>query len=512
MRDQHRGIEGDGWFWLHGGDQSQAVPGFLIATVDNPIKLSRLHPMLNTQDQWPSGGSSGSTAPAAHGYVGGTAVTLLNLRVTGMKWTGGNPLATRETISATTAAIGAHLPVTIRRDGSASFDADAVVAELELINEWTGKPGLKISMECSEGESRFSAATVRYEYPETPRAEVRGGQIELQGEWTLPSYDHEVVGIPSTTLLRVVSDPAVDVEEPMGHVASLQLLLSMITKSAPDLCNLRLHHPDRGSVGDQGQLLYDPVTLVVPWARRRPTRHEGPLTSPFSKHRLALITFDEIGGIDGLARWTDLAADLSITLSMLTSAAFAADLPLENKFLNVCSAAEGLHRHWNPPTDEVEADARARRVAIINQFEVSDDKRLLKKALRHAHEPSLSERLHSLAEEVPLTATAVTSDAVRQWSDATAWTRNQLAHPNAPGEIQKRVEAGLHPASGLDFIALAHATYWITSAALLTRVGVSDELLAERINGHELRWGNEQSRASIRRWHTISDGAGFSEG
>jgi hypothetical protein len=511
VKDQHRGIEGDGWFWPLDSDRTRAVPGSLVATVDSPIELVLLQPMLNTEDEWLWGSDVGAAAPAAHGYVGGTAVTLLNLRITGMKQTGSNPLATRETISANTAAIGAHLPVIGRRDGSAGFDADAVVAELELLDEWTGRPGLAISMEQSQGASRFSAATVRYEYPETPSAQVRGGRIELQGEWILPSYDHEVVGIPSSTLLRVVSDPAVDIDKPMGHVASLQLLLSLVTASAPDVCNFRLHHPEERSVGNQGQFLYSPVTLVVPWARRRPGRHAGPLTSRFSKHRLALLTFGEIGGIEGLARWVNLATDLAVVLSMLTSAAFVADLPLENKFLNVCSAAEGLHRHWHPTTDEAEAAARIRRDAIIGHVDSSDDKQLLKKALRHAHEPSLAERLRALASEVPATAAAVTGNEVRQWSDATAWTRNQLSHPNAPGDIKKREEAGLHPASGLDYIALAHATYWITTAALLRKLGVADELLAARIDDHELSWGNDQARGSIRRWHTTSNGAGFNK-
>ncbi|MEI2651390.1 MAG: hypothetical protein V9G12_04345 [Microthrixaceae bacterium] len=115
LKDHHQGIEGDGWFWPHDGERARAVPGLLRATVDDPIELVLLQPMLNTHDEWMQGSASGTTGPAAYGYIGNTAVTLLNLRVTGTNHTLGNPLATGETISADTAALGAHLPVVRRR-------------------------------------------------------------------------------------------------------------------------------------------------------------------------------------------------------------------------------------------------------------------------------------------------------------------------------------------------------------------------------------------------------------
>jgi hypothetical protein len=407
--------------------------------------------------------------------------------------------------------VGAHLPVIGKLDGTASLIADALVVEFELLEDWMGRRGLSITEELPKvSPTHITAATVRYEYPETLTAEVPGGHIELQGEWTRPRYEEATVGFRTATLLRVCSDAPTDVDDHFHHAASIQLLLSLLTAAAPDVRSFRLHHPDRRCGDRNGTPLYDPAALIVPWARRRPEYSSGPLKTPFQNGRLAVLSFDEVGGIDGLAEWIRAAGDIHLILSMLSSAAFVQHLPRENEFLNVCSAAEGLHRHWHPVTFEEEQEAKATRERIAASLP-KEHRAVVKRALRYAHEPSLAERFRVLAGRVPLTANRVTGGQIRQWSDASAWARNQLAHPNSPQEVEARRAKGLHPAEGLEYLALAHSVYWITTAALLSEIGVSDELLAKRIGDHELDWYNRQVSSVVARWRREgqSGDAGF---
>lgn len=500
-----RGIEGDGWFWPLDRSADEAVPGRLLATLDDPINLALTKPMLTSGEPWPSREEADRSTPAVLGYVGNTAVTLLNARVTGTSSSSATSLAARERLRATTVVVGAHLPVIGRRDGTASLIADALVVEFELLEEWMGHRGLSITEELREDSpGLITAATVRYEYPETLMADVPGGHIELQGEWTRPRYEEATVGFRTATLLRICSDSPSDVDDLFHQAASIQLLLSLLTSAAPDIRSFRFHHPDRRLPDLNGTPIYDPAALVVPWARRRPGPSSSPLKTPFQSGRLAVLAFDEIGGIDGLAAWVSTAGDLHLILSMLSSAAFVQHLPRENEFLNVCSAAEGLHRHWHPVTFEVEQEAKGARDRIVASLSDPADRALVKGALRYAHEPSLAKRLRALADRVPLTAARLTGDQVRRWSETAAWVRNQLAHPNSQQEVQARRSRGFHPADGLDYLALAHSVYWISTAALLVEIGVSDELLAQRIGDHELDWYNQQVRDVVARWRRDS--------
>ncbi|UDY34031.1 HEPN domain-containing protein [Dermatobacter hominis] len=512
-QNHHRGIEGDGWFWRLDGDEDDAKPGRLTAHLGGSITLELSTPMLTEARPWPSTSNDVRSACAIYGLVGSTRVTLLGARVAGLSQTSTTALADRERLDIDTAVIGAHLPVIGRRDRTVGVITDALLVEFELLETWLGRRGIHIEMRGRSGDDRFTSATVQFDYPDTLTAPIDGGHLELQTEWTPPTYDEDVVGVRTGTLLRVILDSPRDVDEAIHHAASVQLLLALLTSAAPDVLNLRLHHPDRRA-GQRGDLpLYDPVALVYRWSRRRPEQQSAPLTSPFSDSREALLDFEELGGIDALAAWTSIANELHLILSLLTSAAFVERLPHENAFLNVTSAAEGLHRHWYPVSKDDEKAAKRWVATILNKLESlpRDDRQRVKGKLKRAHEPSLERRLRELADRLPLTAAALTDNDVSTWSAAVAWVRNQLAHPNSPAEVKEREERGLYPASGFEYLFLAHSVYWLTTAALVAELGVSDALIAERISDHELHWKNQRAHDAVSRWRRDDEAgvAGF---
>lgn len=499
MNDHCSSIEGLGWFWPLDSDDDHAVVGHLTASIDGGVHLELAEPMLTARSWWSTGDELDQTVSAVLGFVGNVPVTLLNGQVVSSSSSSATRLATREGLRFTRAFAGAHLPVVGRRDGSTSVIADALAVEFDLVEEWVGRRGLQITEETKADRTWTHASTVRFEYPETLVAPVPGGCLELQGEWTRPRFDAEVVGFRSSSLLRICFDSPTDVEDAFAQASSIQLLLSLIAADAPSARGFRLHHPDQSAGHRDGTPLYKRVSVIAPWARRHP---EGPTATaklPLGSGRMALLTFEELGGIDGLARWVKLADGIHLILSLLSSAAFVRKLPRENEFLNTCSALEGLHRHLNPTTLEAEEAAKAERDRLVGMVP-TPDRPTLRRALRHIHEPTMTARLREVAELAPLTASAVTGGDVRRWSEVVTWTRNQVVHPNAPEDVERRIDKGLRPANGAEYLALSHSIYWITTAALMRAIGASDDLMASRIRDYELTWRNQMVRDTVARW------------
>jgi hypothetical protein len=500
-------VEGLGWFWEAGpsevGDQRQ-VPGRLTANSDS--QSLELLVRTETHDELRRligrGAESSDVRRSFHGQVGNHRVTVLNAVSAGTSYN--STVSALESHRPSIVLEGANLPLVLNEDGGCTTLVDAVVGSFDLLSEWAALGGLTASTPLSGGWP--NGVTVDYEVPAVVTAPMPGGRIELQPEWIPPALGSSTeVSISTRAVLRVVWDEPHDLEDALGSLGAVQALLSLVGAGATDVLGVKAHHA-ACRVRDSERELYDPVRVIVSWSRRRPEQ-AAPFETQIRRGRGALITFEEFGGVAGLARWLDVYEASKLAVGMLMAPIYAHRMPAENRFMNTCGALEALHREWHPLSQAEEDAAATRRKEIIDAADRAD-RDLLKRALRYAHEPALDARIRGLGSAVPNSSSALVGD-LKHWSAAVSFVRNRIAHPPDAAQREKEREAGVEGPDGEIYLYLTRSVRWFAIATLLHRVGVSDAILAEALSTselHQVRYGVEKV---MERWSPNSKPRGF---
>ncbi len=139
-----------------------------------------------------------------------------------------------------------------------------------------------------------------------------------------------------------------------------------------------------------------------------------------------LLTFEALGGLAAIGNWLRQTADRRPVLGPLLSIKYGLRMYDENRFQNVLSAAESLHRikhanHVQPPEEF------KRRVRSIVDSAPATDQDWLRQQLQFANEPRLKHRLGQLASEAGPTFAGLVGD-LPAWCRVVAAVRNRLTH------------------------------------------------------------------------------------
>jgi hypothetical protein len=117
---------------------------------------------------------------------------------------------------------------------------------------------------------------------------------------------------------------------------------------------------------------------------------------------------------------------------MYTATRRGRDLYAEHEYISLVSGLETLHRATH--SSELDKALKQKIERILAQIDIAKDKSWLKGRLRHAHEPSLDERLFQLISDVPLPFDA---EALKRFTNECANLRNDLSHR---GELRRSAE------------------------------------------------------------------------
>lgn len=177
-----------------------------------------------------------------------------------------------------------------------------------------------------------------------------------------------------------------------------------------------------------------------------------------------LVSFDNVGGIETAATWLNEAPGLRIIVGSLVT--MRADSILsENRFLNVCSTAEGFHRSTigGSQMDKAEFESIMR---MLKKYLPSKYHEWFDSRMQHANDPSLNQRLKQLADQLGPVAEELVGD-VTVWGRAASKCRNDLTHLEG---LRKQYDGG-------DLHWLAEGVFNVTRPCLLVHVGLHSELL-----------------------------------
>ncbi|MFG1880262.1 HEPN domain-containing protein, partial [Sphaerisporangium sp. NPDC049003] len=349
-------------------------------------------------------------------------------------------------------------------------DATFTMARLRVdhLDSWAHLPGIAMTL-----TDDWDQITARYERHEQSSAVLGDGRELFLDE--VINLQHPTIvgaGFKRSVELRLTEPVGLTVDEWWRRFVTpvTELLTMAIGVPCPPV-ELKLYRD-----GDE-----EWVDVVHPLLRES----SGNL---LEAHQIYL-TRDQLT-LDQVARWLEVAADLSPIPALVTETITARERPLPSRLLEMAIAAEGLHRRLRP-TDQVmtrkEKDKfrRQARQAVPEEWQ-----KRVSEALMHIDEPSYAERLRYLTdltrETVPQAAGLAAKgqeeeelDTTGVWESRIKAVRNGFAH-----QAPRRGE-GPDDEEFQEQVILLKTLYWVLTSALLLQTGAEPSKLGQRIENYE---------------------------
>ncbi|MFF5083498.1 HEPN domain-containing protein [Actinoplanes sp. NPDC000266] len=409
---------------------------------------------------------------AIHGWAGGDPVT-----VDGAYRNGGSSRSrgVDEThYRANRIFVGRHL---------APDDLHFETAHLELsdLNGWVGTTGLMPDRESSAEDVIYH---ISYRKPPSQEGTFSRGRVRISFGPEFVAEAGNQVNLREHLRFHLYYDAAQQVDSIRRDVGRLQALIILCSGSSTVLDELLLSRSDvkatmlDGSVSRFDELIElcaSPVNYVAEAERKPAQAHD------------VLISYDELGGIEAVARWIDESTVFERPLDYLTSIMMARHMYAENRFLNVTYAAEAYHRITVGGSRKNDTEFQQAMTACLESAP-AEFQSWLAEQLRHNNEPTLRRRLQQLANAVAPADRSIIADRSR-WAYLTATTRNEITHI---GDRYRDIE-------GSDLVLLAQSVYDVVRLNMLKQSGVEIDILATKSQIYPFAWYQARLAAGLDR-------------
>ncbi len=305
----------------------------------------------------------------------------------------------RQTLSVRWALIGAHVPDLQSRH----FDRLAV-GYSDLIT-WTGWHGSSDAWE-------DGMPVIRLRPREELRADPPWGVLRLRPTWALEGDGLTVRSLRLGAGFLCERDPGATVEDWLDVVVGpLRDFLTILMDRPAQVDSVEV---DVGE-DDFARLVYAPTLVEMP--ARDAHRAELPCTAISIKEEFPTV----------VSRWFSIAPELRPALARLLATIYRPSSQVENKFLDLTSAAEAYHRRTSPLPSSAVTQHEARLRRITDAIQSGSDKKWLMWRLRYGYEPTFQDRLVGLAERASPVLSEWLSDSMA-FAERVSDARNLLVH------------------------------------------------------------------------------------
>lgn|GEM_PF-2649445 len=336
------------------------------------------------------------------------------------------------------------------------------IIRLRDLPAWVAREALSVDVATALEETERRELRVRLDRPPAVSAPFARGDLTLDFRCSRDDVDYEQLTVRQWPQFEVTYTTPARLTEIMGDVSSLQYLLTLCADGPSTIESVDLYrsdHPERVLSGDAIPDTMQKIELrsaFVGSGSGLQQRRREP-------HRM-LASFADIGGIETVATWLDEAPGLrSIVGSLVT---MRADTIFgENRFLNVCSAAEGFHRSTIGGSHMDKAEFKSVK-KMLKKYLPRRYREWFDSRMSHANDPSLNRRLQELAGQLGAMAEYLVGD-VTVWGCVVSKCRNEVTH----------LEGTREQVDGADLYWLAEGVFNITRLCLLRHVGTPEELL-----------------------------------
>ena len=227
------------------------------------------------------------------------------------------------------------------------LEFSAVRLQLHHLEHWVGKTGTTIDSTPDEESSRMRQVQITHTPLKKMAVCTDVGEIELTFGYTLkPSptsafkaepiveatiTQHNTLGFRFTALQPL--------ENALKICTALQNMVTIGVNAPVLVKDVSLEHPD--------WLANSPNRTVIPRKLTLYTQFQGthsPREDKSIHTREMLFTFDDIGGLEGVAKWLKVAEKYSVAIGPLMNQWYIPQTTLENRFLQCLHGAETLVR------------------------------------------------------------------------------------------------------------------------------------------------------------------------
>ena len=303
-------LDVEGWFWLEGTEHK--VAGRLTYNMHSGPELHLIgsfHPDNPFPDR--------DIQAYVHGIANGKQYTLLNCYRTASSF--GMPGALSETYSPESVLQGAHL------DNSHPLEFDSVTFEISHLHSWIGKKLTNRALQ-QDGELRFVVSP-----PHKESIEVNIGELQLTVDaahsWRTDS--DEPLSLKEHAIIGVNLSKSKKLDDIRLISSTIKDLVTIGADAPSSITKITVHKQNSGEQTTDLNL-YEDTPLDF-------DQEDG-----YRSRLRMMFTFDDIGGIEGIAKWLDHSSDVRPVLGFLLSHWYLPKLYLENQFLNVVIALEAL--------------------------------------------------------------------------------------------------------------------------------------------------------------------------
>lgn len=346
-------------------------------------------------------------------------------------------------------------------------------------NDWVGK---KIGHVDPQGVSEDVAPWLTYARPVDEVGKFSRGELVMRYGWASSgsvsvnrvAFEHW----PVVAFSYVNETPLDVIKDDVGHIADL---MTLCADEDATTTRLSVAHPDlrvrmlSGAEGPVQELEVLAPQVGYRHAVDRKQRHP---------HQM-LLTYEELGGVDVMARWVDVCPKFGRALASMVSVRRSRMMFAENRFLNVAAASEAFHRdmYGGEMMPAAEFEKLANRCLSVTP---EARRSWLLQKLAYANEPTFRRRLADMYARAGSMASGLCGNRSR-WVDTVTSVRNHLTHLDST-----KLNLG-----GGDLYFLSESLYSVVRACMLIEVGVASELIAQKFEAYEFSWYRDRLAEAI---------------
>ena len=314
-------LDVDGLFWLVRNPED-TVAGHLRFDAKNGAELALI-------GSFSTPGDREAEAVRIHGIAGKKRLTLDGC--SRVREAFEVPGIYRETYYAAVILAGAHF------DEEQPLAFSALHLRFRHLEQWIGKTGLEYTFdEISEGvmQTRITHTTLKKSSVHTSLGEL---ELAFPHEFKIPLLGETT--FKETCVLSLRTREPLSLEDAFEACAAIQHLITIGVDAPIPATSMSLSHPDFVRTLPNGKVIHDEIKLYTQFRGsdvQSDTRSIHPAEMMFS--------FDDIGGLDGIASWLKTAARFEPVIGSLLSHWYLPTMYTDNRFLNIVIAAEAMER------------------------------------------------------------------------------------------------------------------------------------------------------------------------
>lgn len=337
-----------------------------------------------------------------------------------------------------------HVPVVL--DG-AYFEMNEELSfngfhlRLRHLEHWIGRTEITEERDVSPAGNR--RVSISYTEPESIDTHINHGKLSLY-------FGHSIQGgqferkILEFQQFRFDFQKRQSLERILRFCGSLQDLVTMGIDAPSTIVEVSLFHPDIKKKLESGRFFHFPIGLHMQYRGTDLPDDQRTIHNSY-----ALFTFDDIGGLEGIARWLEYAEKFRPVIGALLAQWYIPQMYADSRFFNAITAAEAFQR--------------------IRLKEQNLD---FLKALK------------SLARIAGDTFSTLIGD-VDRWAKVVRDTR-----------VKNVVHRGLHENEDPDLYLLSESVYFLVVLCLLRECGVPEASLAKMERHHRFTSLRERIQAN----------------